>query len=115
MSWAVWATAALEPASALSGQTFNFKPGAWGFGFGKLDEELDLLEGAIEGSGFVAGDRFTAADVMVGAVVAMRLFTGEIPARKALAEYSDRNRARPAFKRAEQINWPPSIFPPRDD
>ncbi len=114
MSWTVWATAVLEPASTLVGHEFETKRGSWGFGFGRLDRELEVLEGALEGSGYLAGDRFTAADVMVGAVVAMRLHTGELPARPALTAYAERNAARPAFKRAEAINWPPELFAPKE-
>jgi glutathione S-transferase len=116
MSWTVWATAVLEPASSLDGHEIPPKrPGAWHFGFGSLERELEVLEAALEaGGGYLAGGRFTAADVMVGAVVAMRLFTGELPQRPALVAYTERNRARPAFKRAEAINWPPELLRPRD-
>jgi glutathione S-transferase len=111
MSWTVWATSVLEPASTLVGHEFETKRGSWGFGFGRLDRELEVLAAALEGSGFLAGDRFTAADVMVGSVVSMRLFTGELPAHPALTAYAERNRARPAFQKAEKINWPPELFP----
>jgi glutathione S-transferase len=44
MSWTVWATAVLEPASALDGHDIPPKrPGAWHFGFGKLERELEVL------------------------------------------------------------------------
>jgi glutathione S-transferase len=113
MSWTVWATSVLEPASTLVGHEFETRRGNWGFGFGRLERELEVLAGALEGSGFLAGERFTAADVMVGAVVAMRLHTGELPKHPALVAYAERNGARPAFQRAEKINWPPELFPAR--
>ena len=112
MTWTVWATSALEPASALEGHDIPPKrPGDWHFGFGKLTPELDALEAALaSGGGYLAGGRFTAADVMVGSVVALRLFTGQIPRRPTLAEYVDRLSARSAFKHAADINWPPAEF-----
>ena len=110
MSWTVWATSVLEPASTLVGHAFETKRGAWGFGFAKLDDELEVLASALQGSGYLAGDRFTAAVVMVGSVVSMRLFTGELPAHPALVAYNERNQARPAFQRARDINWPPEVF-----
>lgn len=110
MSWTVWATSVLEPASTLVGREFETKRGAWGFGFAKLDDELEVLASALQSSGYLAGDRFTAADVMVGSVVSMRLFTGELPAHPALVAYNERNQARPAFQRARDINWPPEVF-----
>lgn len=112
MSWTVWATSALEPASSLDGHDIPPKrPGAWHFGFGKLERELEVLEAALDaGAGYVAGGRFTAADVMVGSVVAMRLFTSEIPRRPALVDYAERLGARPAYQKAGAINWPPAEF-----
>ena len=110
LSWTVWATSVLEPASALGGLKVDTKRGNWGFGFDTLDAALQVLEAALEPTGFLAGNRFTAADVMVGAVVAMRLFTGELPNRPALTAYNERNTARPAFKKAADINWPPEVF-----
>jgi glutathione S-transferase len=111
LSWTVWATAVLEPASTLVGHEFETKRGNWGFGFGRLEREIEVLAQGLEGSGFLAGDRFTAADVMVGAVVSMRLNTSELPAHPALVAYTERNQARPAFEKAARINWPPRDIP----
>ena len=112
MSWTVWATAVLEPASALEGREVAGKrPGDWQFGFGPLADELEPLRAAVESpGGWLLGDRFTGADVMVGAVVSMRLFTGELPRLPWLAAYGDRCQAREAFKRAADLNWPPELF-----
>jgi glutathione S-transferase len=107
MSWTVWATAVLEPASTLVGHEFETMRNGWGFGFGTLERELEVLAAGLEGSGYLAGDRFTAADVMVGAVVAMRLVTGELPPHPALVAYAERLGARPAYQKAANINWPP--------
>jgi glutathione S-transferase len=113
MSWTVWATAVLEPASALDGHDIPPKrPGAWHFGFGKLAQELEVLREALAvgGDAWLLGERFSAADVMVGTVVGMRLFTGELPRQDWLVAYAQRCEARPAYKRAADINWPPTEF-----
>jgi glutathione S-transferase len=113
MSWTVWATAVLEPASALDGHEIPPKgPGAWHLGFGKLERELEVLQGALAAGGdaWLLGERFTAADVMVGTVISLRLFTAELPREDWLVAYADRCQARPAFKRAGDINWPPADF-----
>jgi glutathione S-transferase len=113
MSWTVWATAVLEPASVLDGHDIPPKrQGAWHFGFGPLERELEVLGETLEaGGGWLLGERFSAADVMVGSVVSMRLFTGELPSLPWLTAYGARCRDRPAFQRAEKINWPPELFP----
>ncbi len=113
MSWTVWATAVLEPASALDGHDIPPKrPGAWHFGFGKLERELEVLREALAAGGdaWLLGERFSAADVMVGTVVGMRLFTGELPRHDWLVAYSQRCEARPAYQRAADINWPKADF-----
>ena len=111
MSWTVWATSVLEPASALDGHDIPPKrPGAWHFGFGKLEAELKVLEQGLAASDYLAAGRFTAADVMVGSVVSLRLFTGELPRLPWLVAYSNRLSQRPAFERAGAINWPPEQF-----
>ena len=113
MSWTVWSTSVLEPASALDGHDIPPKrQGAWHFGFDKLERELEVLRDALAAGGnrWLLGDRFTAADVMVGTVVSLRLFTAELPREDWLVAYGDRCQARPAFKRAADINWPPAEF-----
>jgi len=110
MSWTVWATAVLEPASTLVGHEFETRRGSWGFGFGTLERELEVLAGGLAGGGWLAGDRFTAADVMVGSVVGPRLFTAELPRLPWLVAYFERLEARPAYQRAAKINWPPEQF-----
>jgi glutathione S-transferase len=113
MSWTVWATAVLEPASALDGHDIPPKrPGAWHFGFGSLARELEVLREALAAGGdaWLLGDRFTAADVMVGTVVGIRLFTAELPRESWLVAYADRCEARQAYRRAADINWPPAEF-----
>lgn len=111
-SWTVWATSVLEPASTLAAsEAPALRPGDWSFGFGPLADELEPLRAAVEApGGWLLGDRFSGADVMVGAVVAVRLFTGQLPRLPWLVAYGDRCQARPAFKRAGDLNWPPELF-----
>ncbi|HEX3916392.1 MAG TPA: glutathione S-transferase family protein [Caulobacteraceae bacterium] len=110
-SWTVWSTAVLEPASTMVGHEFETARGSWGFGFGRLEQELEVLEAALAKSDYLAGDRFTAADVMVATVVGMRFHTSEVPRRPALVDYVDRLNARPAWEKAAAINWPPRPTP----
>ena len=63
-------------------------------------EAAGVLERSLEGKSFLVGDRFTAADVMIGSLVgwarALRLLDG-LPTLEA---YSKRLTERPAYKRA---------------
>ena len=72
---------------------------------------MATLVGALDGRDFLLGDRFTAADVALGAVVSVGLFTKQLPEHPALLAYNGRLAARPAYQKAMAINWPPELFP----
>jgi len=73
-------------------------------GFGSLPAALDALESAVADKAFVAGDRFTAADVYVGSQIDWGLQFGTIPSRPAFEAYVAPLRERPAYKRAKEID-----------
>lgn len=73
-------------------------------GFGSLDAALDALETAVAGKAFVAGDRFSAADVYVGSQIDWGLQFGTIPSRPAFEAYVAPLRERAAYKRAKEID-----------
>ena len=66
---------------------------------------------AVSISDYIAGDRFSAADVYVGSQIGWGLQFGTIPARPALADYWARIAARPAAVRAKAID--DALVPPR--
>jgi len=70
-------------------------------GYGSYDQVVDALEGAVSGREWIAGDRFTAADVYVGAQVDWGLQFGTLASRPGLEAYAERVRARPAYQRAK--------------
>lgn len=75
-------------------------------GFGDFDRTIDTLEGAVKdaGDGWLAGDRFTACDLYVGAHLAWGTQFGTIPKRDAFVAFVERATARPAAKRANEID-----------
>lgn len=73
-------------------------------GFGSLPAALDALEGAVAGKAYVAGDRFTAADVYVGSQIDWGLQFGTIESRPAFEAYVAPLRERAAYKRAKEID-----------
>jgi glutathione S-transferase len=73
-------------------------------GFGSLPAALDALETAVAGKAFVAGDRFSAADVYIGSQIDWGLQFGTIPSRPAFEAYVAPLRERPAYKRAKEID-----------
>jgi glutathione S-transferase len=73
-------------------------------GFGTLERALDALESAVAGKTYVAGDRFTAADVYVGSQVDWGLQFGTIPSRPAFEAYAAGLRERAGYKAAKAID-----------
>lgn len=73
-------------------------------GYGTYARTLDTLEHAVKSGPYIAGDRFTAADVYVGAHVAWGLQFGNIEERPAFVDYRDRVTDRPAHKRAAELD-----------
>lgn len=69
-------------------------------GYGELATMLDLLERAVSDREFISGDRFSAADVYVGAQIGFGLQFGSIDKRPAFEAYWSRLTARPAHQRA---------------
>jgi len=104
LSWMVYAVAQLEPARAVRGP-LQARPGDWGAGWRPLAEVMPILAAALSPGPYLLGERFTAADVMVGATLAMGQVTGEIPANPVLDAYTKRLAERGAYRRAEASNW----------
>ena len=73
-------------------------------GYGSLDHVVDALEGAVKANPYIAGDRFTAADVFVGSHIAWGMQFGTLPRRDAFDAYVARIMGREAAARAREID-----------
>ncbi len=73
-------------------------------GYGSFEATVDALEKAAGAHDYIAGDRFTAADVYVGAQIMWGMEFGTLPKRPAFEAYGARLSARPAYKRAKAID-----------
>lgn len=103
--WLFFAAGPLE--QAITARHFGIEPDAEQqrmAGFGTLGLALDALEGAVAGKAFVAGDRFSAADVYVGSQIDWGLQFGTIPSRPAFEAYVTPLRERAGYKRAKDID-----------
>ncbi|WP_294302281.1 glutathione S-transferase family protein [uncultured Sphingomonas sp.] len=68
-------------------------------GYGSFDTVIDALEHAVSGRTYIAGDRFTAADVYVGSHIMWGSQFGWLPKRPAFDAYMARLAERPAYIR----------------
>ncbi len=73
-------------------------------GFGSYDLTITTLEKALTGKQYIAGDRFTAADLFVGAMVGFMLQFKVLEPRPAFTDYATRMTDRDAYRRAQEID-----------
>ena len=73
-------------------------------GYGNFDTMVEALVRAVSAHEYLAGDRFSAADVYVGAAMGWTLPSGRLPPRPEFFEYFERVSARPAFRRATELD-----------
>ena len=73
-------------------------------GYGSYELAVETLVGWLADRDYVCGDRFTAADVYVGAQVDWGQAFGTLPPHPVFAAYAERLRARPAYQRGKAID-----------
>lgn len=74
------------------------------FGYGSREAVLDTLEKAIAAADYLVGNKFSAADLYLGAHIGWGMQFGAIERRPAFEAYFGRLSARPAAKRAQEID-----------
>lgn len=80
-------------------------------GYGNFAEMQDTLEWAVKDRAFIAGDRFSAADVYVGSQIGWGMEFGTLDKRPAFETYWAGLAKRPAAIRARQID--DALLPPK--
>jgi glutathione S-transferase len=73
-------------------------------GYGNYDRTIQTLERYLESKPFITCERFTAADLFVGAMVNFMLQFNLLEPRPVFTDYAARMTDREAFRRARQID-----------
>lgn len=103
--WLFFAAGPLEQATTAKSMGWSTPGDREGMvGFGTLATTLDTLEAALAGKAFVAGDRFSAADIYVGSHLGWGMQFGSIDKRPVFEAYWARLAARPAHIKATAID-----------
>jgi glutathione S-transferase len=68
-------------------------------GYGDFETTLDVVAEAVAAGPHVMGERFTAADVVIGSDLRWGMATSAVPQRAEFVTYTDRLAARPAMQR----------------
>ena len=74
------------------------------FGYGNFERAVAAVDELLSLRDYVCGDRFTAADVYLGSQLMFPMQFGMLPERGSFVRYRDRLQARPAYKRANEID-----------
>lgn len=104
--WLFFAAGPLEAAvTARSLGTLAPPEKAGMVGYGSFEQTVDTLDQAVaSASPWLLGERFSAADVYVGAQVDFGLAFKSLPERPAFSAWAERLRARPAYQRARALD-----------
>jgi len=96
--WMIYTPGVIEPAMAeLAAGT---EPQPRRNGWGSFDKMISTLESRLDGSDWLVGNRFSAADVMNGSSVAFMRQFDMLPKSPVLEAYADRCAERPAYQKA---------------
>jgi glutathione S-transferase len=101
--WLFYAAANIEPAMVdLKHPRVNAPPSSH-MGHGRSEDVIATLEKAV-GKGYLAGDRFTAADLFMSANLGWWMFTGFLEKRPAFTRYVEVCQDRPGFRRHMEMS-----------
>ncbi len=73
-------------------------------GYGNFETVMNVLEKAVDGGRYIAGDRFSAADVYVGSQIGWGLQFKTIESRPGFEAYWARVSDREAYRRANELD-----------
>lgn len=102
LQWLVFTNSVLEP--AMFERRAASTPNPSQHGWGDFDAMLGVLRAQLAPGGWILGDRFSAADVMIGTSCLFLYRYGIIEGEQVLQAYVDRCTARPAFREAAALD-----------
>lgn len=103
--WLFFAAGPIEAAVTNKSLGVEIPPGKErSVGYGTFAAAIGVLEQAVSATPYIAGDKFTAADVYAGSQIGFGMRFGMIEPRPAFVEYWERISSRPAAKRAAALD-----------
>jgi glutathione S-transferase len=98
LSWLVYADAVFDPVVAARAQNWTYRPIS--FSYGAFEDMVANLERRLEQAPYIAGERFTGADVQMAGNMKYVMQQKWLPEKKVFLDYIARATDRPAEKRA---------------
>lgn len=100
LKWLFFAPGVFEPAVTDRAFKRAEPPPPSVIGYGDFDTVMNVVARAVSVAPYLVGDRFTAADLIIGANLRWAMAFGLIPKREEFTSYVARLDARPAYQRA---------------
>ncbi|WP_293942646.1 glutathione S-transferase N-terminal domain-containing protein [Sphingomonas sp.] len=103
--WTFFAAGPIE--AAFTNKSVGWEPDAAKqrmFGYGSFERAVDTLEQGVTGKRFIAGDKFSAADVVVGSQIGFMLMFKLLEPRPAFTSYIASVTDRDAWRRGKQLD-----------
>jgi glutathione S-transferase len=101
LKWLFFGPGVVETAMFDRAYPRSGEPARTALGYGDFDTTMDVLAHAVTPGPFLMGDKFTAADVIIGSNLRWGMMFKMIPQRKEFLDYVGRFADRPAAKRAQ--------------
>jgi glutathione S-transferase len=101
LKWLFFGPGVLEPAVMDRAYPRAGEPPRAALGYGDFDTATNVLASAVTPGPFLMGEKFTAADVVIGSNLRWATIFKLIPERKEFTDYVARFADRPAAKRAQ--------------
>ncbi len=104
LKWLFFAPACIEPAITDRAFPRQGEPHRGMLGYGDFDTVMAVVAAAVEPGPYLLGEKFTAADVVLGSTLRWGLMFGLLPKRPEFTAYVGRLEQRPALKRAVALD-----------
>jgi glutathione S-transferase len=102
LKWLFFAPGVIEPAFAE--KFLKWDVPSRSVGWGSFADMLSTVQGALSQNTWLAGDRFTGADLYVASALRYGMLFGLVPQESVIVEYVTRCTERPAFRRTSEID-----------
>lgn len=104
LTWLVYNDAVFDPCVAARAHRLDYISNDYSFGL--FEDMVRNVEQRLSANEYVCGDRFTAADVQLGASIEFTMNTLKVlPERPAFKDYVARLEERPAYQRYRQKDY----------
>ncbi len=102
LRWILFGPSVVEPCAYAKGAGWEYQPGS--AGWGSWESMIASLESAVTPGPWILGERFSMADVCLGATIRFLLRFGMLPADNAtIVQYANRLGERAAVKRTAEV------------